>query len=162
MLRRVHDRCVRAHEEPQRDPEVVMIEKIAKSEGEWRRTLSPKQYHILRESGTEPPFTGTYDHFYERGVYRCAACDNELFDSGAKFNSRTGWPSFYEPAGEDSVGERADRSLGMTRTEIKCARCGSHLGHVFDDGPPPTGLRYCMNSLALKFVPAKEGAKEAS
>ena len=116
---------------------------VVKSEEEWRDELSPEQYDILRQAGTEPAFTGKYWNCHDDGIYRCAACGAELFDSG------TGWPSFWEPKVSDAVVTVADRSHGMLRTEVRCRRCGSHLGHVFDDGPRPTGLRYCMNSAAL-------------
>jgi peptide-methionine (R)-S-oxide reductase len=125
--------------------------KVMKSEQEWRQQLTPEQYDVLRRKGTERPFTGVYVHTKEDGLYRCAACDAELFASDAKFDSGTGWPSFYEPAVGDNVQLRSDNSFFMRRTEVLCGSCGSHLGHVFDDGPRPTGQRYCINSCALKL-----------
>ncbi len=127
------------------------MEKIEKSEQEWREQLGPERYHVLREAGTERPFTGALLQNKEHGTYTCAACDNELFDSSAKFESGSGWPSFYD-ARPGAVELVEDRSHGMVRTEARCARCESHLGHVFDDGPRPTGERYCMNSLSLDFA----------
>ncbi len=129
-----------------------MSEKIVKTEEEWRKQLSPDQYKVLREAGTERAFTGSYWDNHEHGTYYCAACGLKLFSSETKFDSGTGWPSFFAPVSEKSVDRDADNSLGMERTEVRCHRCGSHLGHVFDDGPAPTGLRYCMNSISLKFV----------
>lgn len=124
---------------------------IQKSDDDWRRELTPQQYRVLREKGTEPPFTGKYWNEHADGVYRCAACGNPLFDSATKFESGTGWPSFYEPIDAGRVDTEEDRSLFMRRTEVHCARCGGHLGHLFDDGPRPTGLRYCINSASLKL-----------
>ena len=125
--------------------------KIEKSEEQWRRELAPEQYRVLREKGTERPFSGEYDEFFEPGTYRCAGCGAELFVSEAKYDSGCGWPAFSAPAGEGAVEEETDVSHGMIRTEVLCAACGGHLGHVFPDGPHPTGLRYCINSAALTF-----------
>ncbi len=130
-----------------------MANKIEKSDAEWRTELTPAQYHVLREKGTERAFTGEYDHTKQSGEYRCAGCAKVLFRSDEKFDSGSGWPSFWAPAAEESVDTEADRSYGMVRTEVKCSDCGGHLGHVFDDGPQPTGLRYCINSAALKLEP---------
>lgn len=130
-----------------------MAEKINKTEEEWRRELTPEQYHVLREKGTERAFTGIYADEKTPGTYRCAACGQELFDSDTKYESGSGWPSFYEPMANDRVETHEDTSYGMRRIEVTCARCGGHLGHVFPDGPRPTGLRYCINSASLKLDP---------
>jgi peptide-methionine (R)-S-oxide reductase len=129
----------------------VVAEKISKSREEWKKTLTPEQYRVTREKGTEPPFTGEYNEHKGEGVYCCVCCGNPLFRSTEKFDSGSGWPSFWAPVSEESIATARDTSLGRERTEVLCARCGAHLGHVFEDGPRPTGLRYCTNSVALRF-----------
>src|SRR5580765_2272490 len=128
--------------------------KITKTEEQWRAELTPEEYRILREKGTERPFSGEYDHTFESGSYRCAGCGAELFESGAKYDSGCGWPAFWAPVEEEAVDKDVDASHGMIRVEVTCAACGGHLGHVFPDGPAPTGQRYCINSAALKHRPS--------
>ena len=132
--------------------EVVTVPTIVKADDEWKRQLSPEAYEITRQAGTERPYSGEYWNLHERGIYRCICCDTPLFSSDTKFESGTGWPSFWQPIAKENVRESADLSLGIERTEVLCRRCNAHLGHVFDDGPRPTGLRYCMNSVALSFA----------
>ena len=138
-----------------------MIDKLVLTEDEWRRRLTPEQFEVLRGHGTERPGSGCFLATKDPGVYVCAGCENPLFRSGEKFESGTGWPSFTKPIGPDAVVTHEDRSYGMRRTEVRCARCDGHLGHVFPDGPPPTFQRYCMNSVALKHIPATQSAQPA-
>lgn len=134
---------------------IAQMKKVVKTDKEWKSALTAEQYRILRQKGTERAYTGKYWDNHETGTYSCAGCDLELFSSKTKFDSGTGWPSFYQPIAKGAVEDRRDRSHGMDRVEVVCARCGGHLGHVFDDGPKPTGLRYCMNSGAMKFRKGK-------
>ncbi|MGO9387758.1 MAG: peptide-methionine (R)-S-oxide reductase MsrB [Methanobacterium sp.] len=136
--------------------EIKLVDHVKKTDDEWRKELSPETYEVARKQGTEAAFTGKYHDCHDDGIYRCACCDTDLFDSETKFESGTGWPSFWAPIAEENVKTHVDKSFFMVRNEVLCARCDAHLGHVFDDGPPPTGKRYCMNSASLKLVKRSE------
>lgn len=136
-----------------------MAAKVVKTEEEWKKQLTPEQYHVTRKAGTEPAFTGKYWNTKDKGTYRCACCGQALFNADTKFDSGTGWPSFWKPLEASAIEEKTDRAHGMTRTEARCSNCGAHLGHIFEDGPEPTGLRYCMNSASLDLAKASTDAK---